>query len=437
MQTNSYMKYTAKEIVDRAFNIADLSNTDFISHKEQLQYLNDAWTTIYQYLINHNDAAFIKEVLLLHPNAGNGYTEYDLPFDLYQLRSVKGRFSGSLLPRHSESSSMYHPSYEVVNDKIRIYGTINEELLVTYWVIPLYLTFPDRTIPTSIQDEIISSAGDSVLLSDGTVYNVITEQILANFTLNPSKEYFLGNGHLVEVDNADVTVYSFKGTTIADEQFTGDVSIGFDSSYNRIIKVYDDEQYKIYDISLSQYKLSKYNHLIDYADGRSMCLIEPDQSSSYGYWAVIERSTDKVLFKVPISKDEHESNGTNEPFPAPRFDGYLSFYFNKSMYLIRNDNTIWIEDLYIPDPVVYLPIKYGYIASNGTDVTVYSGMPDTLLNFPKELYFQLIAADMAIRFLCKQNADSSGVQTLYEDMKATFESSLGQDADFMRIKNAY
>ncbi len=423
------MKYTAREVVDRAFNIADLSNTDFISHKEQLQYLNDSWTTIYQYLINHNDAAFIKEVGLLNPNAGNGYTEYDLPFDLYQIRSVKGHFSGSLLPRHSESSSMYYPSYEVVNDKLRIYGTINEQLMVTYWQVPLYLSFPDRNIPTNIEQDIISSAGNTVLLEDGTVYNVITEQTLANFDIDPTKNYYLGNGHLVEVDsNNVVNVYSFKGNLISSKMYTNAPIIGFDYNYNRIINEVSNEVNNVYDITQDKHYESKYVHFIDYADGRSLCSIET-------YWLVINKETDTILFKAEMSDDELAS--AYGPFPAPRFDGYLSFYLNKSLYLIRNDNTIWIEDLWIPDPIVKCPITYGHIATNGTDATVYSGIPDTLLNFPKELYFQLIAADMAVRFLCKQNADSSGVQTLYEDMKATFESSLGQDADFTRIKNAY
>lgn len=434
MQTNRYMKYTAREIVERAFNIADLSNTDFISHKEQLQYLNDSWTTIYQYLINHNDAAFIKEAVLVNPNANNGYTEYDMPFDLYQLRSVKGRFSGSLLPRHVESSSIYHPSYEVVNDKIRIYGTINEQLIVTYWQVPLYLTFPDKPLAVNSTEDVISSAGDSVLLSDGTVYNIVTEQVLANFNIDASKEYYLGNGHLVEVDNTHlVNVFNFKGSLISSKQYDSHPTIGFDFNYNRIINEQQEaEKFYVYSITQDSYYESKYAHFIDYADGRSLCSTVIDTKN---YWLVVNKETDTALFKAEMSDDELTS--VYSPFPAPRFDGYLSFYFNKSLYLIRNDNTIWIEDLYIPDPVVLCPIKYGYIASNGTDATVYSGMPDTLLNFPKELYFQLIAADMAVRFLCKQNADSSGVQTLYEDMKATFESSLGQDADFTRIKNAY
>lgn len=40
------MKYTVSETVERALQMADLKNTDFLSHKEITDYLQDAWRCI-------------------------------------------------------------------------------------------------------------------------------------------------------------------------------------------------------------------------------------------------------------------------------------------------------------------------------------------------------------------------------------------------------
>ena len=85
------MKYTADQIIERALNLADIANTDFLTHREQLQYLNDAWQTVYQWLINKGDKQFVKEVYLEIAAASNDWTEYLIPADLYQIKSLKNR----------------------------------------------------------------------------------------------------------------------------------------------------------------------------------------------------------------------------------------------------------------------------------------------------------------------------------------------------------
>lgn len=64
------MKYTSNQVIKRALNLADISNTDFLTHEEQIQYINDAWQTVYQWLINKGDKQFVKEVYLENAAAG-------------------------------------------------------------------------------------------------------------------------------------------------------------------------------------------------------------------------------------------------------------------------------------------------------------------------------------------------------------------------------
>lgn len=54
------MQYTASEIIERAKNLADCGNTDFLSEKEATQYINDAYNFVYQKLIDRGDNYFVK-----------------------------------------------------------------------------------------------------------------------------------------------------------------------------------------------------------------------------------------------------------------------------------------------------------------------------------------------------------------------------------------
>ena len=122
------MIYTASEIVKRAFQLADIANTDYISHQEAVQYMNDSWLTAYQLVINAGDNIFTKEVDLMNASSFNDYTEYELPDDFYQLKSVKNKYTGSLITRHAESEGINSNSYEIVNDRLRLYGVAQNPL---------------------------------------------------------------------------------------------------------------------------------------------------------------------------------------------------------------------------------------------------------------------------------------------------------------------
>ena len=82
------MRYLASEIAHRAKQLADLTNTDFISNEEDIYYINDAWKEFYQLLINKGDKQFVKEVELAGSTI-NGQVEYSIPDDCYQILSIK------------------------------------------------------------------------------------------------------------------------------------------------------------------------------------------------------------------------------------------------------------------------------------------------------------------------------------------------------------
>ena len=128
------MQYTASEIIERAKNLADCGNTDFLSEKEATQYINDAFAYVYQKLINRGDSFFVKKMT----NINTG--EYKLPHDFYQLRSIKDPYSGFVLTRKAGNSPMNEAGYSIINGKLIIGGTALHNLEVTYYPKPMYIT---------------------------------------------------------------------------------------------------------------------------------------------------------------------------------------------------------------------------------------------------------------------------------------------------------
>ena len=51
------------------------------------------------------------------------------------------------------------------------------------------------------------------------------------------------------------------------------------------------------------------------------------------------------------------------------------------------------------------------------------------------MLYDVISYDLAVRFLCKQNADSSGVENLNRNAWNQFVNAIDMSSDFARIKN--
>ena len=178
------MKYTAKRIIDRALSLADLTNTDFLSHQELTDYLNDSWKSLYQIFINQSDKQFVCETAL---KQAGGVSEYCLPDDLYQIHSLKDRISGRLYLRATVNADPTQGTYEIVNNKLRLYG-IGGDLVLTYYRTPTYISIPDKTIKLSLEGNILSTIGNNILLNSGSIYNVIAQEKIGEVTINEQVE---------------------------------------------------------------------------------------------------------------------------------------------------------------------------------------------------------------------------------------------------------
>ena len=120
------IKYTTKDIVNRAKQLADLNNSDFISWNENVNLLNENWQKIYQQLIDNGDKAFIKEFETVSLN------KIKLPCDFYQLFSVELIPSCRQILRKAKSEPESSLTYDIENNYLILYGTVSEKIRIKY-----------------------------------------------------------------------------------------------------------------------------------------------------------------------------------------------------------------------------------------------------------------------------------------------------------------
>jgi len=401
------MKYLASTIAYRAKQLADLTNTDFISNEEDIYYINDAWKEFYQLLINKGDKQFVKEVELAGSTV-NGQVEYAMPDDCYQILSIKNNYG--IITRKADSESNTSNTYEVVNDKIRLYGT-QGHIVMTYYTVPEFITMPDKTIETDLTYNTVSTFTDyiqnSFINSENNVYNARTSELVATTENN----LILKGGKLGVYNNV---LYDFDGNSV----ITG----GFPAN-GRIVDSYGIKWTRDNTTSWTSIADTKtipaYTEGVMFKDGSVVGILD---NKLYLYQN--EEQTDLNMNKLKDGSNYVAAFGDHE---FAYVGGYVFEYYNGTL---QN-----YEEATVPGKYLF-PLKYGIVYYDG-NVKIKSLLPDTEFNFPNELYVEVLAASLAIRYAMKQNASVEGLNNLYENMKGQFLNSLSQDSGYTRMNNVY
>lgn len=414
------MKTTVTHLMKRALQMADLVNTDFLSHQEQTDYLNDAWHSIFQLFINNGDKQFVKEVALKNSSMGT-YTEYQIPFDCFQIHSLKNPKSGVLYTRAAANSSDTSDTYEIVNNKIRLYGINSDNLILTYYQNPLYLSFPDRTIELESEDMPDSICGDLALYQSGNIYNLMTQEQVGSVDLTSTEGHVLAPGYVANIKT---------------------------ESGNKIIELlnFNGDEITSYEMPLETYLVFGYKRAYYYYDGTLFDdrgnVIATDLTALP--WYITREGT--IMFQSDFEAMGYNDNNQLKYFTQvddftdyPTFVG-IGVQTNKVTMFELLPNNRWLKtdidqcDKYYENRAVG---DYGIYTTDGSKMYYVSRIPDTEMNFPNNMYFQLLAAECAMRYILKQNGDITSISTLYTNMVNTYKSSLSQNGGYTRIANIY
>ena len=404
MNVNSNI-VTASKLITRAKQIADVANTDFLSYDELVDYLNVSFKNVYQTIIQYNLNVFTVEANLVGSSG-----VYKLPFDCYQIKSVKNPYTGVEIPRKADSESMYGSHYEIVNDNL-VLGPSCGPVTITYWRKPYFLTFPNATLETNYNKaedtEILDVCKDAILVKDAEnkyyIKSLLTDSKLDLSFIEPNEyeKIYLGNNFIIGINNSAYEVKDFYGNLVFHVDITADYFIKSDDGI-------------IY---------------IGVLDTDKVNILEVDN--------VTEVASIKFTSKPEniICIDNEFYFVEKDAMPVGIFDCRPAYTTpDKNLHLINDQfdrSRDIIEFVSIPTIGKLICTNYGFLDFSGK---LYSNVPDTQLSFPNNLFFDCISYDLAIRFLCKMNADSSGVENLNRNAWNQLTAAIDQNADFMVVK---
>lgn len=407
-------KYKASEIIDRALHLADIANTDFLTHKEHIDYINDAWKNVYQFLISKGDKSFVEEAMLNGTNF-NGVVEFDLPDDFYQIQSIREYQTNRQISRKADSESDASSTYEVVNDKLRIYGT-GGHLIMTYYKAPVYITFPDKDIDV-----------DNVISSVKTSYK---NSALIKYMDREDDNYYLDNlvsGEKIGVydpnnDEPYPKQLSDKGFAYNDGFYKFGVSDGGYSLGGTVDTYFRTNLPSTFDVKIEDsYNVKVLGGTILFtSDNYIRAAYKAPDGNTYFY-------TNNTLY----DEDNNSLYTFDETAnPVGITDNGIVFDNNKIL-TITAEGQILVNDTPVKG---YLgAINYGYILAD----RVVSAYDDTLFNFPNDLYVSVLSYELALRYAMKQNTSTDNLNTQLVQAQGLLGQALNADGKYKRITKVY
>lgn len=380
------LKYSAKDIIRRAEQLADLEDSDFISDREKRDLLNEAWARVYQKTIDADDRTWLK--------SAEAFDGMELPADFFQLSGlfvVPGRIQ--VLKRNNTQES----GYEIRNGRLHLSRDYSgRQCVMEYHPCPPTLFYNSGKrrpfdIPESpkalIDDGFFVNADNAVLDFDGNEIDSLSED-----------GFKFKNGMVA----ADGRLLSYGGTQIEERTEKPFVVSGNTVTHDDITGA--EKDWLLY--------------MTDGAGGR-------------GY--PVTRSL-KVLFQD--GKDTGITLTTS-----------YSLFCREDGLFISHPSSPYITKV-SADGVERFPlglVKFcafvddmDFIGSLGESYYRMGYGADTVLDYPNNIYYTLLANSLAVSFKLKQNGDASALEAKEAEAWAQFYESVSRDANTNAvIKNVY
>jgi hypothetical protein len=388
------LRYTTKDIIQRAEQLSDLENSDFISDREKTALLNEAWARLYQKIVDADDKSFIKTV--------DAYDGMTLPKDFYQISRLYTRNGFTqVLRRNDEGSS----GYELRGNTLRLSRDLCSScaLIMEYFPEPPTLFYSSEKLARTDYDDSDSDEDNrcpKVMLDNGFYLNSY------NWIISPNGDALQKAMDGILFRNGIISDGEFKdwnGNTIETRNDRPFVVRGNEITYD------DIKGSGIEDYLLCIFDEGGKNH---YFVGRDLKVYsESGENTGVTLSAsslVYCREDGLYVATHGGNKITRISGGTVEIFPLS-FKRFLAFVDSSSCLVGVGD------DIY--------SASYGFC---------------TILNYPNNIYFQLISYMLAVAFRAKQNGDITVLSAREADAWAQFYESVSKDANTQTtMRNVY
>lgn len=361
------MKKIASTLLNEALEMAQMANSSSISYSEAVSLLNETYTEIYQKAINNGSKDFIKELYL------NGTGRFELPDDFYQLERCECEY-------RLENNYIY----------------VSAPTKIRYYPIPTFISFPaeDIKLNTKIRDVLAGWDNRIAYMSteDETeyynIYNLNTEEIEAKLPVSENdKDFAIGKDYFAILTESTLDYYDFEGNVIKQVEVEENSEI----VVNNGNITFDDVK------TIEYYNYSFSNGIIKY-ENKELIEIEDFQNGVFGM-----------------------------------FNSHVAFtYFNG-----RTINTIDLETMEVMigdfewDNAIILKMDnktgYGAFIVNGNSNYVVSWVPNTILNFPNNMFYSVIIYKLAEQFKIRNGEDVSQFSELVNAKENQFYDMVRKD----------
>lgn len=394
--------YDAKDLIEQAQMLADLQNSDFISWKENMMFLDNAWSDLYQQIINHGDKSFLKTFSFEGERC-------ELPRDFYQLFYVcysDGLNERPINRKAKTSLTNSGPYYDMEGDEIVVYNRVGygRKIEVYYFPVRDSITY---AADDQKRDSIIGTVIDvcdkyAFYVDDGQYYvkdviNGTEAEKTPGFMLTESgivsdttKPYFKfdNKAYYTEFDTDEVILKKANGTVINRTKVTENPNF----PTGQINGLSEGGLFYVVDGVLKRFDLET-GVIEDIAEG----LI----------------NTKVYCFKEDVYWETENGIMVNGEVLIPT-TGYDTYHG-----VMKEDEKT----------------GYGLLVDNLVIKSIYE---NTQLLFPNNVYYNYLAYQLAVYYKVKQGADPSGLSAMAGEALNTFYNTILKDTnEYVRIANVY
>ena len=393
--------YNAKDLIEQAQMLADLQNSDFISWKENMMFLDNAWADLYQQIINHGDKTFLETFTF----TGHRIT---LPDDFYQLYYVCYSDGVDRRPinRKAKTENVNGPYYDLVGNELVIYNKMNSirTIEVQYFPTRQTITFAADDKKIEEIDGIIDTCDTKVFFTNGTNYYI---KDLALGTIDEAVSGFMLSKSGVV---SDTTKPYFKNDNRAYySEFTNN-TLTISKKNGTVYKVIADLE------SVPNFPVNQINAITEYG-------IFWAESGVLKFWSFDTKTVTNYATGLISNK-------------VYAFDNSVYYETTEGIYqdgiLIINS-----KDYDTFNGVMKVDLKTGYGILTDNSV-IKSAFNNSDLDYPNNFYFNYLAYKLAVYYKIKQNADYTGLALIANDALKVFYDTLPKDEnEYVRIANVY
>ena len=391
------IKYTSKDIIERACQLADLQNSDFISDSEKSALLNEAWNTLYQKIVNANDRTFIKSVYV-----SDGFV---LPKDFYQLASLYVESDRQQI--NKINASQLH-GYSITNNVLLISHEYDDvAVIMEYYPTPKTLFYNSgNKVSRSFQETPKIIIDDDLYVgTDNTIYSYAGGSSVGSASIEAGV-ILCKNGYVARSN--DVNVFKNLEGSIVRQSESPIVIKGNEVTYD-VVKSDDD--------------LSDYMAIIMDEAEEILYFVDSDgnlHNKNFERILVDEANVSVLDTLFYCRNDGLYMNSTNGK-SLLRILGSVSETFPLGLY-----NFCAFVD------------KGNIIVSFGSNLYKMAYGFNSLFDYPNNIYFTLLAYSLAVSFKIKQNGDPTLLAGELEKATNQFFDSLSRDDNQTYImKNVY